>query len=214
VFRRQFKQLEGPEGIIERSKRSVGRSDRYNNSRMIWRLGARMLEFGAVDHEDDKEKYQGRAHDFKGFDEITQFTETQYLYLTAWARTTVPGQRVRTIACGNPPQNAEGEWVLQRWAPWLDEQHPRPAHPGELRWFARIDGKDAEVEGPAPFVHHGEAIKPSSRTFIPARVEDNPYLLATDYVRRLQTMPEPLRSQLLFGDHAIGLADDEWQVIR
>ena len=43
VFRRQFKQLEGPEGIIERSKRIVGRSDRFNNSRLIWRLGARML---------------------------------------------------------------------------------------------------------------------------------------------------------------------------
>lgn len=213
VFRRQFKQLEGPEGLIERSKRIVGRSECFNNSRMVWRLGDRMLEFGAVDHEDDKEKYQGRAHDFKGFDEITQFTESQYVYLTAWARTTVPGQRVRTIACGNPPQNAEGEWVIQRWAPWLDDQHPNPARPGELRWFARIDGKDTEVDGPEPFEHHGETIEPTSRTFIPARVTDNPYLLATDYVRRLQSMPEPLRSQLLFGDHSIGLQDDEWQVI-
>lgn len=213
VFRRQFKQLEGPEGLIERSKKIVGRSEHFNGSRMIWRLGAAMLEFGAVDHEDDKEKYQGRAHDFKGFDEITQFTETQYLYLTAWARTTLPGQRVRTICCGNPPQNAEGEWVVQRWAPWLDEQHPNPASPGELRWFARVDGKDTECAGPEAFEHNGETITPSSRTFIPARVTDNPYLLATDYVRRLQSMPEPLRSQLLYGDHAIGLQDDEWQVI-
>lgn len=213
VFRRQFKQLEGPEGLIERSKKIVGSSSDFNNSRMIWRRGDRMLEFGAVDHEDDKEKYQGRAHDFKGFDEITQFTESQYVYLTGWARTTVPGQRVRVIACGNPPQTTEGEWVVQRWAPWLDEAHPNPATPGELRWFTRIDGKDTEVSGPEPFEHDGQMLYPSSRTFIPARVTDNPYLMATDYVRRLQTMPEPLRSQLLFGDHGIGLQDDIWQVI-
>ncbi len=180
---------------------------------MIWRLGDRMLEFGAVDHEDDKEKYQGRAHDFKGFDEITQFTESQYVYLTGWARTTVPGQRVRVIACGNPPQNTEGEWVIQRWAPWLDEQHANPAAPGELRWFAMVDGTDTEVDGPEPFERNGELIRPSSWTFIPARVTDNPHLLATDYVRQLQRMPEPLRSQLLYGDHSIGLQDDEWQVI-
>lgn len=213
VFRRQFKQLEGPEGLIERSKKIVGKSEHFNNSRMIWRLGERMLEFGAVDHEDDKEKYQGRAHDFKGFDEITQFTESQYIYLTAWARTTVLGQRVRVIACGNPPQTTEGEWVIQRWAPWLDESHPNPAAPGELRWFARVDNEDVECDGPEPFEHNGEMIQPSSRTFIPARVTDNPYLMATDYVRNLQKMPEPLRSQLLFGDHAVGLQDAEWQVI-
>lgn len=213
VFRRQFKQLEGPEGLIERSKKIVGQSEHFNNSRMIWRLGPRMLEFGAVDHEDDKDKYQGRAHDFKGFDELPQFSEAQYLYLTAWARTTTPGQRVRIIAAGNPPQDAQGEWVIQRWAPWLDDQHPNPAAPGELRYFARIDGKDTEVEGPSAFEHKGETIAPTSRTFIPARVTDNPHLLATDYVKRLQQMPEPLRSQLLYGDHAIGLKDDPWQVI-
>lgn len=213
IFRRQFKQLEGPEGLIERSKRIVGRSEHFNGSRMIWRLGERMLEFGAVDHEDDKEKYQGRAHDFKGFDELTQFSESQYLYLNGWARTTTPGQRVRTIACGNPPQTAEGEWVIQRWAAWLDPQYGNPAVPGEVRWYARIDGKDTEVDGADAFEYKGETIKPRSRTFIPARVTDNPYLMATDYTSQLQNMPEPLRSQLLYGDHSIGLMDAAFQVI-
>lgn len=214
IFRRQFKQLLGPEALIERSKAISGRPELFNNSQNVWRLGGRVLEFGAVDHEDDRVKYQGRAHDFKGFDELPQFSESQYLYLIGWARTSVPGQRVRVIAAGNPPQSTEGEWVIQRWAAWLDEQHPNPARPGELRWYVRTrQGEEVEVESGAPVTIDGELLHPKSRTFIPARVQDNPFLMATDYLSQLQQFPEPLRSQLIFGDHAVGLQDDEWQVI-
>ena len=175
IFRRQFKQLLGPEGLIETSKTVIGQPAAFNNSTMIWRLGERQLEFGACDHEDDKFKYQGRAHDFKGFDEIAQFSESQYLYLSGWARTTAVGQRVRIIACGNPPQSAEGEWIIQRWGPWLDEEHKRPAIPGELRWFVRTrGGSEIEVDGPSVVTIEGEDLTPKSRTFIPARVQDNP----------------------------------------
>ena len=214
IFRRQFKQLLGPEGLIERSKAIVGQPELFNHSALVWRLGGRMLEFGAVEHEDDKAKYAGRAHDFKAFDELPQFSESQYLFLGGWARTTVVGQRVRIIACGNPPQDAEGEWIIRRWAPWLDEQHPTPAEPGELRWFVRTRGNDeVEVAGPEPVTVGGETLHPRSRTFIPARVQDNPYLMATDYLARLQQLPEPLRSQLIYGDHTVGLQDDPWQMI-
>jgi hypothetical protein len=117
------------------------------------------------------------------------------------------------VATGNPPTTAEGEWVIRYWAPWLDSQHPDPAEPGALRWFAVIDGEDVEVEDGTPFDHAGETIQPRSRTFIPARLTDNPYLLDTGYRAVLQGLPEPLRSQLLFGDFSVGLEDDPWQVI-
>ena len=147
IFRRQFRQLLGPEGLIERSKAIVGQPELFNHSALVWRLGGRMLEFGAVEHEDDKAKYAGRAHDFKAFDELPQFSESQYLFLGGWARTTVVGQRVRIIACGNPPQDAEGEWIIRRWAPWLDEHLPIPAKHGELRWFVLTRGnEEVEVE--------------------------------------------------------------------
>lgn len=215
VFRRHFKELEGASGLIARSKEIYGRSDRFNNSALIWRMpDQRIFEFGAVEHDDSKEKWQGRAHDFVGFDEFSHFTESIYLFLCAWARTVVPDQRVRIIACGNPPANAEGEWIIERWAPWLDEAHPNPARPGELRWFVRTrDGDEVEVNGPAPVELLGETLQPKSRTFIPARVQDNPYLMATDYIAQLQQLPEPLRSQLIYGDHNVGLKDQEWQVI-
>jgi hypothetical protein len=44
-------------------------------------------------------------------------------------------------------------------------------------------------------------------------VRDNPVYLASDYVSRLQALPEPLRAMLLFGDFKAGTEDDPWQVL-
>lgn len=99
------------------------------------------------------------------------------------------------------------------FGPWLDAKHPKPAAPGELRWFAVLDGKEVEVDDGAPFMHGTDLVSPQSRTFIPSRVADNPYLSGTGYVATLQALPEPLRSQMLHGDFSAGMDDDPWQVI-
>src|SRR5262249_58022080 len=88
------------------------------------------------------------------------------------------------------------------------DTHPRPAKPGEIRWYAMVDGREVEREDGQEFIHKGETIRPKSRTFIPARLLDNPYLMATGYGATLQALPEPLRSQLLYGDFSIGRPDD------
>lgn len=95
--------------------------------------------------------------------------------------------------------------MIKYWGPWLDPTHPRPAKPGELRWFAVVDGRDVEVAGP------GEHAR--SRTFIPARLEDNPDLFATGYAAVLEGMPEPLRTMLREGRFDVGQSDAEFQVI-
>ena len=115
--------------------------------------------------------------------------------------------------CFNPPTSVEGRWVMDYFAPWLDRKHPNPATAGELRWFATIDGVEVEVDDASPFEHDAETITPTSRTFIPSRITDNPYLMGTGYMRQLQSMPEPLRSQLLYGDFHAGVEDDPWQVV-
>ena len=211
VFRREFKQIKALE---DRVQDILGSRAGYNAQDRRWRLaGGRILEFGACQHEGDEEAWQGRPHDLKAFDEITHFTERQYRFLTTWLRTTAAGQRCRVIAAGNPPAGAEGDWVVRYWGPWLDDEHPRPARPGELRWYAVIDGKDREVEDGAPFDWRGETVTPKSRSFIPSRVEDNPYLLETGYKATLQALPEPLRSRMLEGSFTAGHEDDPWQVI-
>jgi hypothetical protein len=215
VFRRELTQLRGATGLIEESRKVIGQSGRYNGLEHTWRdlPGGRALEFGACQYDQDKHKYQGRPHDFIGFDELPEFLESQYRFLGGWLRTVVEGQRCRIICAGNPPMHSDGQWVIDYWAPWLSEHHPNPAQPGELRWFAIVDGKNVEVEERDPFDHNGQIITPRSRTFIPARLADNPYLADTDYGTVLNNLPEPLRTQLLFGDFTVGVDDDPWQVI-
>src|SRR5262249_1266286 len=107
----------------------------------------------------------------------------------------------------------EGRWVLEAWAPWLDPQFPFPAKPGELRWYTTLGGKSQWLQDGQPFSHDGEHIRPRSRTFIPAKLSDNPILAATGYEATLQAMPEPLRSILLYGDFRTVMEDDPWQVV-
>lgn len=215
IFRRQYAQFRGAGGLIERSREIIGDAASYNGLASMWRgiPGNRMLEFGAVQYEQDKNNYKGRAHDLKAFDELPEFTESQYRFLIGWARTTDPNQKVRVVATGNPPTTEDGQWVIQYWGPWLDPDHPNPARPGELRWFAMLDGKDVERPGGNSFEHQGQTIKPKSRTFVPAHIQDNPYLMATDYITVLQGLPEPLRSQLLDGDFHAAREADPWQCI-
>jgi len=215
ILRRTYRQLGGARGLIQRSREIIGRHGRYNGQEHVWRdlPEGRIIEFGSCQYEQNREDYKGRPHDLKVFDELPEFTESMYRFITAWTRTTIPGQRVRIIGTGNPPTSAEGEWVISYWGPWLNSQHSSPARPGELRWFAVLDGEDVEVESGNPFQHKQETIRPRSRTFIPARLDDNPFLRDTDYGRILQGLPEPLRSQLLYGDFDVAKDTDPWQVI-
>jgi len=225
IFRREYSQLKGIRDRAEDLYSSIGK---YNGQLELWRLSnGRRVEFGACQFVGDESKYQGRPHDLKGFDEITHFTEAQFRFLTTWCRTPDPKQRCRTICAGNPPTNAEGDWVIKFWAPWLDPRHPNPAREGELRWFISdpTGDNDIEVPGGDPIwfsateglnvedAPDSELIKPKSRTFIRAKIEHNPYLMSTGYKATLQALPEPLRSRMLKGDFGVGQEDAEWQVI-
>lgn len=212
IFRREAVQLVG---IEERMSRILGSRNGYNSQDGIWRLpGKRVMELGSVKDPDDWKKYQGRGHDLKGFDEITHFTEAQFRTLIGWMRTDNPHVRQRVVCAGNPPTDSAGEWVKRYWAPWLDAQHPNPAKPGELRWFVTDEkGEDLEVPGPEPVMVAGELMQPKSRTFIPSRVDDNLFLMTTGYKAQLQSLPEPLRSQMLRGDFNAGATDPVWQLI-
>lgn len=211
IFRREYPQLKG---IIDRSREIIGQHGRLNEQSGVWKLNDdRVIELGSVPHEKDKERYQGRPHSLKAFDEITHFTESQYRFLIGWKRTTNPKERTRVVCAGNPPTSSEGEWVIRYWAPWLDDAYTNKAEPGELRWFAVLDGKDVEVESGKPFEYKGDTVYPLSRTFIPARLADNPYLMQTGYVATLQGMEEPLRTQMLYGDFRIGLQADARQLV-
>jgi hypothetical protein len=177
----------------------------------------RTVEVGGCEHDDDKEKYQGQPHDLIGFDELPQFTESQYTFIIGWNRSSnprlYPNQRCRVVGAGNPPTDPEGEWVLRRWRAWLDPAVGQLAPPGSLKWYTTIAGEDVECPDARPVAHKGMTYLPRSRTFIPARLEDNPDLMRTGYAATLEAMPEPLRSILRYGDMLAGRQDDRWQLI-
>jgi hypothetical protein len=202
------------QAVVDEIANLVGGRDGYNGQEKVWRLpGGRQIQFGGVPNLGDETKFQGNPRDLLVCDEAANMLESQVQFLLGWVRSTVPGQRCRALFCSNPPTSAEGEWLVRWWAPWLDAKFPNPAAPGELRYVAMVDGVEQWVEGPEPFEHNGERIIPTSRSFIPSRVSDNRFLADTGYVRQLQALPEPLRSQMLKGDFLAGRADDEWQVI-
>lgn len=212
IFRREGTQLTG---IEERMLDEIlGSRLGYNATDGILRWHGKVIELCAVKEENSKKKYQGRPSDLKAFDEITHFTESQFRFLIGWLRTNDPKQRCRVVCAGNPPTDADGEWVIRFWAPWLDPTHPNPAKSGELRWFiVDADGHDVEVPGPAHVMVKGKPVKPKSRTFIRSTLEDNLFYAQGDYRATLASLPEPLRSQMAEGNFAAGRTDHVWQVI-
>ena len=113
IFRRTYPNLQG---IMRRARDIIGDSAKENKSDKTWTWeNGRTIEFGAVQHEEDKTNWQGRDADFKAFDEIPELTESQYIFICGWNRTTLPGQRVRVVVTGNPPIDEAGSWVMRRW---------------------------------------------------------------------------------------------------
>ena len=215
IFRREFPRLEGIEARsreVFNTTRDDRLHDHYNESLHRWELASgATVRFAAMQYEADKQNFQGRPYDFYGFDEGTEFSETQVRFVTAWNRTTRKGQRCRVVITFNPPMDDAGQWVVTYFAPWLEEGHKHPAADGELRWFAMIDGKEIECTT-EPFEHKGEMITPRSRTFFHAGLADNPILAATGYGATIDALPEPLRS-ILKGNFALGRAANPFQVI-
>ena len=229
ILRREKAQTEG---VIQRITEIIGDTSGYNSQKSIWRVQVAnkpIIEFGGLDNAGDERRWQGRPHDIKAFDEVTEMREDQVRFIMGWVRTNDRNIKTRILMTFNPPTTVEGRWVIKFFGPWLDKKHPNPAKPGELRWFTTVgDEKDFEVPDGREFVitedgsllydfdktkySQEQVITPKSRTFIPARVTDNPYYVKSGYIAQLQALPEPLRSQMLHGDFSAGMEDDPWQV--
>ena len=203
ILRRTYPELEDTiiKRILERDQ------SHYNSSKHIWMPDpGRRVRLGSCELEKDAYKYLGGEYDLFAPDELTQFTETQYLQILSRVRSTDRGQRCRVLATTNPGGENEA-WVLRRWGPWLDKNHPDRAEDGEVRWYKRGHGdEDVRCESDDP---DGE-----SRSFIQARLADNPALAGDGkYRRALMQLPEVRRRQLLDGDWTAGSSDVERQVI-
>ena len=126
--------------------------------------------------------------------------EKQVRFIMGWTRTNKPDLHAQVLMTFNPPTTEEGRWVIGFFGPWLDKNHPLyPTPPGQLRYAAMLpDGnggsKDMWLDSAEPFVllhdkpcyefnpadyKPEQIIVPKSRTFIPARLTDNPFYMAS-----------------------------------
>ncbi len=186
LVRRTFRDLNQPDALIPRSKEWLSSTDaRWNDNDHRWTFpSGATLTFGYLQHEDDKLQYQGAAFQFVGFDELTQFTETQYTYLFSRCRRPRAGTSsallaevpLRVRAASNPGGPGH-EFVRQRFGIYRNDE----------------DAPDA------PLICH-RPDWPQKRIFIPAALRDNPHLDAESYVENLDELDHHTRRQLLDGD--------------
>lgn len=199
IMRRQYTDLGH---IIEEVLRFNGGKQGWNGSPppSLKRPDGKVIDLGAASKVGDEQHWQGNPHDFIGFDEGTQFAKQQVDFLMGWLRSVSPGQRKRCVIATNPPLEAEGLWVTEMFAPWLDDKHINPALDGELRYaIMGDDDKLIWVAGPDPVRYAGRDIEPKSYTFISASLADNPFLADTGYQKNLDGMAESIRSILMGG---------------
>lgn len=164
--------------MIERS-REIYRG-KYIESLRLWKLSdGRTVQFAIA----DPEVWRGRRYyDLVAFDELQQIDLATYIRLIA--NCLKDGGRL--VSTASPSKSAKGRWVVKRWAEWLDPACSYQLRPAQITWC------------------HGSPNKWYSRTFIPARLADNPGLASSGYEEKIKNLPEPLRSQLLYGDFTIG----------
>lgn len=215
IMRRKGVDLQGVGGLIEEMIDMNGTREGYSGAHPpTLRVDGKVITFGGANNLGDEVSYQGRARDLLALDEATQFLESQVRFLMGWVRTAKEGQRARTILASNPPLSADGDWIIGMFRPWLDTTHPNPAGPGELRWFVTApDGVEIEVDDDTPVEMDGRKVEPTSRTFIPAALKDNPFLRDTGYAKTLDAMMEPMRSAMRDGNFMLARQDSDWQVI-
>lgn len=175
ILRRTYPRLEE---IIDRCHDlypSFGGEWRETKRRWTFPSGA-TIKLGHMQHEDDKRDYTGKEYQFIGWDELTEFTDSQYTFVVnSRARTKDSSIPVRIRATTNPGGLGH-VWVKKRFVDI--------AEPGKTY----IDPETG-----------------LSRVFVRGLVTDNPTLMENDplYVKRLAGLPAVERKRLLEGDWEI-----------
>jgi len=166
---------------------------KFRESKSTWHFpSGATIWFTYLDKDKDVTRFQGQAFNWIGIDEITQYP-TPYVwdYLRSRLRSTDPElQQHLYMRCTANPGGVGGWWVKKMYIDGTPENKAYPA-------FDLDTGK--------PFVwphNHEKAGQPLFyRKFVPARLTDNPHLMADgQYESMLRSLPEVERKRLLEGD--------------
>lgn len=153
ILRRTYKDLALPGALMDRAHEWLQPTDaHWNGTDKTWEFpSGSTLSFGYLQHENDKYQYQSSEFQFIAFDELTQFTESQYLYLFSRLRRKEGSQIPLRIRAGSNPGGIGHEWVKNRFInnsslpfipasyrenPYLDQMEYRKSL-DKLDWITR-----------------------------------------------------------------------------
>ncbi len=175
ILRRNYGDLNLPEALIPRAHDWLRNTEAvWSEGRKSWYVpGGGSLTFGYLEHENQKYRYQSSAYQFVGFDEVTQFTESQYLYLFSRLRRLkeIGDIPIRMRSAGNP-DGVGYEWVKKRFEPHKGGRPDRPFIAAGIDDNPYLDGEEYKrtLDRLDPLTRdrlkHGDwTVKPEGRMF-------------------------------------------------
>jgi predicted phage terminase large subunit-like protein len=193
IFRRTYPQIAAQGGLWDKSCEIYPYFNAIaNKSNYRWHFpSGASVSFAHMKDERHKLNWQGAEICYLGYDELTHFTQTQFLFLLGSNRSTC-GIKPYIRATCNP--DAES-WVRSLVAPWLAEDgYAAPDNKGVL-YCSFADG-DFQI------LRKGKTednLDPKTLTYISADVWDNTKLLEInpDYITSLRSLPLIERERFL-----------------
>jgi len=170
-------------------------------TRLWWQFpsGAK-VSFRHMEHENDKLIYDGAQIALLMFDQLEQFSASQFWYMFSRNRST-SGVKPYIRATVNPKPES---WVADLLAWWIDQEtgYAIEERSGAVRWFARAGEQIVWADSKAEVLERYPESPPKSFTFIRASVWDNEILLRIDpgYLANLMALPYAERERLVYGN--------------
>lgn len=117
LLRRTFADLAQPGALMSRAQEWLsGTQARWRDENKTWRFpSGATLTFGYLETEADKYRYQGLQLQYIGWDELTQFSESQYRYLFGWLRRLEGADVPLRVRAASNPGGLGHDWVKQRF---------------------------------------------------------------------------------------------------
>ena len=126
LFRRTYTDLALPGALMDRAQTWMGPTDAvWRASDKTWRFpSGATLTFGYLETEADKYRYQGAEFQFVGFDELTQFSESQYRFLFSRLRRQKESDVPIRMRSASNPGGLGHDWVKMRFVDYADPYRP------------------------------------------------------------------------------------------
>lgn len=117
IFRRTYADLALPGALMDRALEWLGETKaHWDSMKHIWRFpSGATLTFGNLEREQDKYRYQSAEFQSVGFDELTQFIESQYRYLFSRLRRLENALIPLRMRSASNPGNIGHDWVKRRF---------------------------------------------------------------------------------------------------